>query len=53
MITEGVVPGRATLRVARFIGLLGIVSLPAVEVRLTSISVWYGGTSQSSRPPVG
>ena len=34
MITEGVVPGPGTLRVARFIGRLGIVSLPAVEVAL-------------------
>lgn len=34
MITEGVVPGPGTVRVARFIGRLGIVSLPAVEVGL-------------------
>ena len=34
VITEGVVPGPGTLRVARFIERLGIVSLPAVEVAL-------------------
>ena len=34
VITEGVVPGPGTMRVARFIGRLGVVSLPAVEVAL-------------------
>lgn len=34
MTSEGVVPGPGTVRVARFIGRLGIVSLPAVEVAL-------------------
>ncbi len=34
MSSEGVVPGPGTVRVARFIGRLGIVSLPAVAVGL-------------------
>jgi hypothetical protein len=34
VITERVVPGPGTVKVARFIGRLGVVSLPAVEVAL-------------------